>query len=635
MPEPHGFLRFCASLVLFLPLIAAAVIAFSGERLAGRRPGWIVLAASGTGFVCSLILFLAQFGADDVARSFGIYEWIGVGALRLPLGLYLDPISLTWALVVTGVGSLIVLYSIAYMEGNAGYSRFFCYLALFLFSMLALVLGENLVLTFLGWEGVGLCSYLLIGFDYHKDSAANAGRKAFIVNRIGDVGFLLGMFWIFDRFGTLSYGELLPQLAGAGVLPIGMALLFLLGAMGKSAQVPLFVWLPDAMAGPTPVSALIHAATMVTAGIYLVCRLAALFAHAGAALTYVAWTGAITALLAGLIALRQTDLKRVLAYSTVSQLGYMFVALGCGAFSAAIFHVVTHAFFKALLFLGAGSVIHAMSGEQDMRKMGGLKDKLPVTYKAMLFGSLALAGIPPFAGFFSKDEILGGAFGQHQYLIFGMGVVTAALTAFYTSRMLTLTFHGASRVPEHIHPHESPPLIVRVLVILKWLSAAGGLVLGVEILHFRPLHWFVSPALADATEAVGAAHLGGGALVLLLLLAAAIAGGFWALARLWYRGDSVMPRQVALACAPFARLIEGRFFVDEFYDRVVVRPLRFTSAWCARFDLGFVDGVYNGTARIVALLASGVRLLQTGSVHTYAFWFMLGAALLLLLTGTR
>ena len=409
-----------AALLLLLPLAAAAVNGLFGRifegKLHGKLPGVIATAAAAGCFVLSVVAFGRVVALPEEARSLAVplYTWIDLGGgtqhLAIDVGLLLDPLSVTWALVVTGVGSLIFLYSIAYMEHEEGRARYFAYLSLFLFSMLVLVLGDNLVLTFVGWEGVGLCSYLLIGFDYGKLSAADAGRKAFLVNRIGDVGFLIAMFWTWSQYGTLDHVALKVALAGVAAVPALLALGYFVGATGKSAQLPLFVWLPDAMAGPTPVSALIHAATMVTAGVYLLCRLSPLFVLAEGVLDVVAWVGALTALFAGLIALRQRDIKKVLAYSTVSQLGYMFLGCGVHAFSSAAFHVVTHAFFKALLFLGAGAVIHALHGEQDLWKMGGLKRQLPKTARAMKIGALALAGIPPLAGFFSKDEILGAAF---------------------------------------------------------------------------------------------------------------------------------------------------------------------------------------------------------------------------------
>ena len=441
------------------------------------------------------------------------------------------------------------------------------------------------------------------------------------------------MFWSFKTFGTLEFGDsegvsgLLSQLNAIDAVPPMLALLFFLGAVGKSAQAPLFVWLPDAMAGPTPVSALIHAATMVTAGIYLLCRLSNLFMAAGWALTVVAWTGVLTALLAGLIALRQNDIKRVLAYSTISQLGYMFLACGVGAFGAAIFHVVTHAFFKALLFLGSGAVIHGLGGEQDLRKMGGLKEFMPRTYRSMQFGALALAGIPPLAGFFSKDEILASVFGGHHYALWILGVITAALTAFYTSRMITLCFLGPSRIEPGVQPHEAPPLMATALSVLKWLSALGGLALGIELLGWLPLHHFVEDSIAPTPV-----HVGKFTLVILMLLAIAIAVFFWRLGKRWYLGDGQQLSQIELTAPRFSQAILNRFGVDEFYDRVVVNPLRQLAAVCSKLDLGVVDGFYNFMGHGVIFMGNTVRFLQTGVVHAYVLWFLVGAAVVLALT---
>ncbi len=626
-------MTFLAALILLSPLAMAIALGLFGRRLPGRTPGFLAFASAGVSFLCAatFCLRLLALPASERALSLPLYSWISVGSLDLNLGILVDPLSATWATVVTGVGSLIFLYSISYMQGDSGYRRYFTYLCLFLFSMLILVLGENLVLTFLGWEGVGLCSYLLIGFEYDKEQAAAAGRKAFLVNRIGDVGFLLGMFWAFWSFGTLSHETLASSVAGQAVSP-WLALCFFLGAVGKSAQAPLFVWLPDAMAGPTPVSALIHAATMVTAGVYLLCRLSLLFAHAGWALMVVAIVGAFTALLAAVIALRQYDLKRVLAYSTISQLGYMFLACGVGAFSAAAFHVTTHAFFKALLFLGAGAVIHGLSGEQDLRKMGGLKKSMPRTYRSMWFGALALAGIPPFAGFFSKDEILGSAFAGGHYVLWSVGLVTAALTAFYTARMMTLCFHGSSRLAEGVHPHEAPPLMGVALSLLKWLSLFGGLALGVEALHFRPLHEFLRPVLDPAAEVLAIEHLSVSTMVVLLALAAALALAMWTLAKHWYLGDRQVLRRWELAAPAVARWIAHRFYVDEAYHAAIVRPLGALSRLCRNLDTHGVDGLFRGCARSAAGMGSVVRLLQTGVVHAYALWFLVGVVVFLWIT---
>ncbi|MBL8843447.1 MAG: NADH-quinone oxidoreductase subunit L [Planctomycetes bacterium] len=629
-----------AGLLLILPLAMAALLGLFGKRLHGKTPGLLAFGMAATCFGLAVAAFLHLRGLPEEARfvEASFWRWLDLGSgdqrLALDVGVWLDPLSVTWALFVTGVGSLIFLYSISYMEHEEGAWRYFSYLCLFLFSMLILVLGENLVLTFLGWEGVGLCSYLLIGFDYGKEVAARAGRKAFVVNRIGDVGFLIGMFWTWKLYGTLGHGEMKPIMAAVTAVPPLLALGYFVGACGKSAQLPLFVWLPDAMAGPTPVSALIHAATMVTAGIYLVLRLSPLFVAAEWALDVVAWTGAATALFAGLIALRQRDIKRVLAYSTVSQLGYMFLACGLGAFGAAAFHVITHAFFKALLFLGAGAVIHALHGEQDLWKMGGLKHHLPKTARAMTAGAFALAGIFPFAGFFSKDEILGVAFAQgyagdpSRYVLWGMGVLTAALTAFYTARMMTLCFGGTSRVDPHLHPHEAPAPMAIALQVLMVASIVGGAALGFEALHWMPLHHWIDPVLAappHPTHLPPALNWG------LMALAMMIAVLAWRIGAKWYGGDFAPARQAELTAPRFAKLLQGRFFVDELYALLIVRPLRFVAELCLEFDRRVVDGLFRGAGSFSALLSTTVRLAQNGVVHAYAFWMVVGAVLLLTL----
>ncbi|MSR45487.1 MAG: NADH-quinone oxidoreductase subunit L [Planctomycetes bacterium] len=640
-----------AALLLALPLTMAAVIGLLHRRLTTKQAGVLAFAMTATCFGLAVAAFthLRGLPVDERFVEATFWRWIELGGadggavdgaatrLALDVGVWLDPLSVTWALFVTGVGSLIFLYSISYMAHEQGGARYFAYLCLFLFSMLTLVLGSNLVLTFLGWEGVGLCSYLLIGFEYGKETAAQAGRKAFLLNRIGDIGFLIGMFWTWKLFGTLGHGEMKPLMAGAlaagAVIPPLLALSYFVGACGKSAQLPLFVWLPDAMAGPTPVSALIHAATMVTAGVYLLCRLSPLFAAAAWALDVVAWTGAATALFAGLIALRQRDIKRVLAYSTVSQLGYMFLACGLGAFASGAFHVVTHAFFKALLFLGSGAVIHALHGEQDLWKMGGLKHHLPKTAFAMRIGAFALAGIAPFAGFFSKDEILGVAFAQayagdrSRWVLWGMGVLTAALTAFYTARMITLCFDGESRLDPHAHahPHEAPPAMAIPLQILAVLSLAGGIALGFEALHWMPLHHWLEPVLAPAPDLQLSSALTWGLMTLAFLIAVLA----WRIGAKWYSGDFAAARAAELSLPRLARVLAGRFFVDEIYGGLIVRPLRFCAELALEFDQRVVDGLFRGIGTAAVLLGTAVRIVQNGVIHSYAFWVLAGTVTLL------
>ena len=554
-----------------------------------------------------------------------LYTWIAAGPFRAEAALRFDALSAVMALVVTGVGFLIHVYSVGYMHGDRGFARYFAYLNLFTTAMLILVLADNLPLLFVGWEGVGLCSYLLIGFWYEKTENAAAGKKAFLVNRIGDAGFLLGLFllaWTLGRHGywTLDFAAIerhLDVLATATVggwpVPLVVGLLLFVGATGKSAQIPLYVWLPDAMAGPTPVSALIHAATMVTAGVYMIARLHAVYALAPAALTVVAVVGAATALFAAVIATAQTDIKRVLAYSTVSQLGYMFLGLGVGATGAAIFHLVTHAFFKALLFLGAGSVIHGLGGEQDMRRMGALRTRLPVTFWTMTAAALAIAGVPPLSGFFSKDEILYSAFaGANARPILGVvGLVAAALTAYYTGRLVCLTFLGESRVsPEAAHHlHESPPVMTVPLAVLAVGAVVGG---------FLPV-----PALLGHTGE------GGPPLALMALATGLAAGGLWLAYQLYVVRPDV-PEAIAARLGGFYGLVRDKFRVDELYDALVVRPLFAAADVGARgIDPKLIDGVVNGTGVLVAATSGLWRRVQTGNVQHYALSFLIGALLLL------
>jgi NADH-quinone oxidoreductase subunit L len=553
-----------------------------------------------------------------------LWSWIVAGPFQADVGLRLDALSGIMVLLVTGVGFLIHVYSVGYMHEDPDYARFFAYLNLFLTAMLTLVLADNLLLLFVGWEGVGLCSYLLIGFWYANLDNARAGRKAFLVNRIGDAAFLLGIFLLVKTIGTLEIAQVkfhLDQLRAAtvGGLPVApvVCLLLFAGATGKSAQIPLYVWLPDAMAGPTPVSALIHAATMVTAGVYMIARLHALYGLAPQALGVVAVIGAATALLAAVIAVAQTDIKKVLAYSTVSQLGYMFLGLGVGATGAAVFHLVTHAFFKGLLFLGAGSVIHAMGGEQDMRRMGGLRQHLPITFWTMAIGTLAIAGVPPLAGFFSKDEIIWGAFvaPRARPLLGVVGYGVAFLTAVYMGRLLFLTFFGRLRADEHVrhHLHESPATMTVPLVVLAALSAAGG---------FLDVPHALQPVLGRHHELPHAPAA-------LLLLAAALAVGGLVLAWVLWVARPELPRRIAAALDGFATLVQDRFRVDELYGRVVVRPLLALADLCAfRID-PVVDGTVNGTGVLVATTSGLWRRLQTGNVQHYALSFLAGAVLLL------
>jgi NADH-quinone oxidoreductase subunit L len=609
-----------------LPLAGALVNLVFGRRL-GRRAHWVAVPAVGAAFVVSVLAFLRVWRRHETFAG-PLFDWIVAGAFRAPVALQLDQLSAVMLLVVTGVGFLIHAYSIGYMHEDPDYPRFFIYLNLFVFSMIMLVLAGNFLLLYVFWEAVGLCSYLLIGFWYTRESAANAGKKAFIVNRVGDCGFALGIMLLWTAVGTLEYGDVFAK---APTLAMGTAtaisLLLFMGACGKSAQLPLHTWLPDAMEGPTPVSALIHAATMVTAGVYLVARAHPLFERSGVALDVVAWVGVLTAVFAATIGLVQTDIKRVLAYSTVSQLGYMFVGVGVGAYTAGVYHLVTHAFFKALLFLGAGSVIHALSGEQDLRKMGGLARKLPATWYTMLVATIAIAGLPPFSGFFSKDEILAGAFFAGKPAIFALGLIGSALTAFYMGRLLFLTFLGRSRVDHEVahHVHESPPVMTVPLGILALLAAGAG-AWGLPGEHGSAIGRFLAPALAGGHGAAG--HHGPAWGLMAVSVAAALAGLVVAW-QMYLRGGADLAK-IGIPQNPLHRLLLDKYYVDELYDRGIVQPVLALSRWCAGvFDAGVIDGAVNGVATVVDRAARRLRRYQTGFVMNYALSMLVGVVVLL------
>jgi len=623
-----------------LPLAAVALNLLIGDRL-GKR-GTTVLACGAVlaafGFAVRAVLMLAALPEHERHLGEMAWTWMSVGDFRVNVSFLLDPLSAVMVLVVTGVGSLIHIYATGYMSHDPSFRRFFLYLNLFMFAMLTLVLADNYLLMFVGWEGVGLCSYLLIGFWYERPSAAQAGKKAFIVNRIGDFGFMLGAFMLVAATGSLDYDRVFgaaPAVFTAGGAAITLAtLLMFLGATGKSAQIPLFTWLPDAMEGPTPVSALIHAATMVTAGVYMLARSHVLFELAPATMEVVAVIGAATALLAASIGLAQNDIKRVLAYSTVSQLGYMFMACGVGAFGAGIFHVMTHAFFKALLFLGAGSVIHAMSDEQDMRRMGGLASKLPWTHGTMAVATLAIAGVPFLSGFFSKDEILHAAFASGHVGVWLAGIVGAAMTAFYMTRLYVLTFRGPSRLSheaEH-HLHESPPSMIGPLVVLAVLSVIGGYV-GMPFQEGgHPFERWLHPVLSAGGH--GAAHhevsRGMEWALILLSVGVALSGLFMALrAYLWTPALATSLRE---RFAGLHRLFENKWWVDELYDAAVVRPFFMgISQWLWRvWDTRVVDGLVNGVGYTLEVGSAVLKLFQTGFVGTYALWITLGVIALFL-----
>jgi NADH-quinone oxidoreductase subunit L len=621
-----------AWLVLALPAVSALIILFFGKRIGDRATAFMASGAVALAFVVGVALYLGMVQLPEEAREITVplWNWITVGAFEVGASLLLDPLSLTMVLIVTGVGALIHFYSIAYMEGDERYQRFFLYLNFFIFAMLVLVLGDNFLVMFVGWEGVGLASFLLIGFwfDRRDDSYgyyADAGKKAFLVNRVGDFGMIVAMLMIWATLGTLNFVEV-SELAEHGSLAVGTAnficLMLLLAAAGKSAQIPLYVWLPDAMAGPTPVSALIHAATMVTAGIYMITRTHALWHIAESAALTAAWVGGLTALFAATLALVQVDLKKILAYSTISQLGYMMLGVGVAAYGASIFHLTTHAFFKAVLFLGAGSVMHALHGELDIRKMGGLRAKMPATFWTFLIGSFALAGIFPLAGFFSKDGILLGALTHGNVGLYIVGLLTALLTAIYAGRALFLVFTGKPR-DQHLfdHAHESPRLMTIPLWILAALAALAGIVNLPFVLTFE--EW-LTPVLGEHTEPSLQLEL----LVLVLSLVVAVFGMLVAWAR-YDRGEGWSLR-LGESFAFMQPALERKWYVDEIYDRVIIQPLRAVSAWFATFvDKGIIDGAVNGIGWISLWLGAWARKLETGAVPTYALSILIGVVVLL------
>jgi len=625
-------------LVPLLPLLAFIINGLFRRRLSKGVVQTLAVGAPGLSFLLSAALFFKLLSLDPEQRVVEqvLFQWIPVGSLQLDFAFLLDPLSAVMILVVSGVGFLIHVYSIGYMAHDPGVKRFFIYMNLFMFSMLTLVLGNNLIILFIGWEGVGLCSYLLIGFWFTKKTAADAGKKAFIVNRIGDFGFLLGAFIIFWSAGTLNFTELAhkaPEVFVIGGAAVTWAtLLLFFGATGKSAQIPLYIWLPDAMEGPTPVSALIHAATMVTAGVYMLARLNFIFILAPTTMLVVAIIGCATAFVAATIGLAQNDIKRVLAYSTVSQLGYMMMACGVAAFTAGIFHLMTHAFFKALLFLGSGSVIHAMSEEQDMRNMGGLKKQLPVTYKTFLMGTLAIAGIPLFSGFFSKDEILWKSFSSgHGHVIFWIvGVITAALTAFYMFRLLYLTFYGEGRYDKHTAErlHESPRVMTMPLVALAVLSVIGG---WIGIPHALGggawFEKFLEPVMAHTGGGHAAHHeatleYGLMAITIVLVLVSIY------MAYYLYRKNLAKATSLRESLAGIHRAVYNKYWVDEFYGAAVVRPIVNGSIFLWKIvDVLFIDGIANGLARLVGDMSDTFRRLQTGQLRGYLTVFLIGVVL--------
>jgi NADH-quinone oxidoreductase subunit L len=627
-------------LVPALPLLGAIVNGVGAGRLPRKLVSAIGVASVGLSFAIALACFAEILALSPEQRrvTHTLYTWLQVGDFRADVRLMLDPLSAVMMLVVTGVGFLIHVYSIGYMGHEKAYGRYFAYLNLFTFSMLTLVLADNFLVMFFGWELVGLCSYLLIGFWYERPSAAEAGKKAFVVNRIGDWGFLLGIFLIFVTFGSVDFGTVFAQapqrLAVGSAVASGIALLLFLGATGKSAQIPLYVWLPDAMEGPTPVSALIHAATMVTAGVYMVARCHVLYLLSPLALQTVAIVGIATVLLAATIAVTQNDIKRVLAYSTISQLGYMFVGCGVGAFTSGIFHLMTHAFFKALLFLGAGSVIHALSGEQDMHKMGGLRRHLPKTHLTFLIGTLAIAGVIPFAGFFSKDEILFQTWLRGGPLLWCAGIFGAFLTAFYMFRLYFLTFHGTPRMSEEVkrHIHESPNSMTVPLMALAFLSTVGGLIQVPLIEGGQALDQFLSPVFADAAALTPAAHAGHTPMAEVWLMAISLAVALVGIlvAYRFYVASPETPRRLAEQARGLYRLVYNKYFVDEAYEATVIQPIyRGSVKLWQDFDAAVIDGAVNGVGNQIERGSAFLRSVQMGYVQFYALVLTLGAVVVI------
>ena len=633
-------------LIPVLPLAGAAINGFLGKKSSRTAVTTVGLVFPGAAFAWALVVAL-RFSSVTLPYQEYIAHWIRSGSFSADYALYLDQLSLVMLLVVTGVGFLIHVYSVGYMWDDPGYYRFFSYLNLFMFFMLTLVLANNYLLMFIGWEGVGLASYLLIGFWFTKDSAASAGKKAFIVNRIGDFGFLIGLFLIIQHFGSLNFTQvfaqvqsLAPETAGAGLLT-AIGILLMVGACGKSAQIPLYVWLPDAMEGPTPVSALIHAATMVTAGVYMVSRSHVIFERAPMALTVVAVIGTLTALFAATIGITQTDIKKVLAYSTVSQLGYMFMACGVGAFSAGIFHLMTHAFFKGLLFLAAGSVIHSVGGEQDMRKMGGLKTYIPVTFTTMLIATLAIAGIPPLAGFWSKDEILWKAY-QASWVYWLIGAITALLTSFYMFRLLFMTFwgdykgiqvddHGRAHSTHdhgahgHGAPHESPMVMLVPLMILAALSFVGGFV-G----YHNGFEHFLAPVFGSEfpktmTEGSGNTEW------LLMGISVLFSFAGLILAYILYVSKPYLPQRIADSLNGFYTAVLNKYYVDELYAKLFVKPLveGSTSILWQGVDRKVIDDSVNNAADGARHVSDEVRHMQSGNLRSYAGWIAAGSAVVI------
>ncbi|TAE22872.1 MAG: NADH-quinone oxidoreductase subunit L [Cytophagales bacterium] len=627
-------------LIPLLPLLGFIINGLGFRKVPTALIGPLALAGPVVSFLSVIALFSNFRAGGNQPYKATLFDWISVADMQINFSFQIDQLSLIMLLVVTGVGSLIHLYSIGYMKHDEGYGKFMAFLNLFLFFMLLLVMGSNFVIMFIGWEGVGLCSYLLIGFWNTNTSYNNAARKAFVMNRIGDLGFLLGIFLIFTTFGSVEYSDVFQSAAGMSVgdkTVLAIALLLFVGAMGKSAQIPLFTWLPDAMAGPTPVSALIHAATMVTAGIYMVVRANVLYTLAPQALEIMGGIAIATALLAASIGLMQNDIKKVLAYSTVSQLGYMFLGLSVAAYTGGMFHVLTHAFFKALLFLGAGSVIHAMSDEQDIRNMGGLRKYLPITFWTFLIGTIAISGIPPFAGFFSKDEILAHVW-EHNKILWVLGVLGSAMTSFYMFRLLFLTFFGEFRgtAEQKHHLHESPLSMTIPLMVLAVLSVVGGFL---NVPHALGGHSMLAEFMAPLYEgsqqvnptAFGGPVMGASEELMLMAISAGVALLSAAFAYVLYVRNAALPAPDSDPRSLPAQVVYNKFYVDELYERIIVRPVRALGDGFYSFGEFVVDGVVGAVAWLVRTASGQLRLVQNGSIGSYMFAMVLSIALIIAL----
>lgn len=633
--------------IVLFPLLGFLFLGLFGSRIKSEKLiGLIGSGTVGLSFLVALGLFFQMTGLHPEERKHvvEVFTWISAftgtpSSFSVSVAYQIDQLSILMTLIVTGVGFLIHVYSIGYMHGDRGFWRFFTYMNLFIFAMLNLVLADNFLLMFLGWEGVGLCSYLLIGFWYERKFTGDAAKKAFIVNRVGDLGFLLGMFLIYVNFQSLNFDAVFgrAEILNPNTTMIWITLLLFVGATGKSAQIPLFVWLPDAMAGPTPVSALIHAATMVTAGVYMVARCSILFALAPVTLEVVAVIGALTAIFAASIGLVQNDIKKVLAYSTISQLGYMFLAMGVAAFTAGIFHLMTHAFFKALLFLGSGAVIHGMHDEQDIQKMGGLKKYLPTTYKTFVIGAIAIAGIPPFAGFFSKDEILWKTFsGEYgSVLLWVLAALGAGLTAFYMFRLVSLTFEGDERFDHHhVHPHEAPKTMTIPLQVLALLSIVGGFVgIPESLFGGNAIEHWLEPVFAPANDKLRLTpHAVEWTEYSLMFVSVGIAVAAIYAARTVYLKRAELAEQWKNKYAFLYKVLLNKYFVDEAYDATIVNPTVKVSEgflWKG-VDVAVIDGAVNGSAKLVAFAAQGIRRIQTGVIQQYATVFVGGIVLIMI-----